>query len=106
MERGRDSKLHLNLLNPTIANHHLLLHSPILARPASPRPATPPSHQSTPSLLSNLLSGVPAPHGRWSLRLVKRSRLLATRPLGDLTREPAQPHALESNAQPPLPVSR
>ncbi len=31
-------------------------------------------------LLTILLVEVPAPHGRWSLRLVKHSRLLATHP--------------------------
>lgn len=104
--RPRNSKLHMKRGFQEQLNHHSLPHSPSLVRPANLRPATRPNHQSTPLLLSNLLSGVPAPHGRWSLRLVKRSRQLATRPSGDLTRQPGQRHALESNELPPLSVSR
>ena len=78
-------------------NHHSLLLSLLLAPPVGWRLAMNPSRRLAPSLLTNPLFEVPAPHGRWSLRLVKHSRRSATRPLGDLAPSLAGLHARVAN---------
>ncbi len=63
-----------NLWPLRLINHHSRVHSPLLVAPAGWLLATHSSRQLVPSLSTNPLSEVPAPHGRWLLRLVKRSR--------------------------------
>src|SRR4051794_17022480 len=74
-----------------------------LARLEALRRATRPSRREVRVLWTSLLVEVPAPPGRWSLRLVKRSRRLATPPLAERVRAPARQRARAANAPHPGP---
>jgi hypothetical protein len=81
-------------------------HQLVLAPPAIPPPAMLSTHLLGREPVPIQLVEVPAPHGRWSLRLVKHSRRRATHPLANRVRARGSPHCQVGCEPRPLPEDR